>query len=134
MRNGARDHNVFIMSLLSVYFYLSLPICHVFRYKRFAERLAQLEEAEGTFDRFTLSYQSFGIQRRSDNALVLREWAPGAEAVLLTGDFSKHHHNPVIRRSLPVTFRHKPFLMDRFTKQSTSGLLLPRKQALILGR
>ncbi|KTF90989.1 hypothetical protein cypCar_00008721 [Cyprinus carpio] len=58
------------------------------RYKRFAERLAQLEEAEGAFDYFTLSYRSFGIQRRSDNGLVLREWAPGAEAVFLTGDFN----------------------------------------------
>ncbi|RXN23144.1 1,4-alpha-glucan-branching enzyme [Labeo rohita] len=58
------------------------------RYKRFAERLAQLEEAEGTFDCFTLSYRSFGIQRRPDNGLVLREWAPGAEAVFLTGDFN----------------------------------------------
>ncbi|XP_052422465.1 1,4-alpha-glucan-branching enzyme [Carassius gibelio] len=58
------------------------------RYKRFSERLAQLEEAEGAFDYFTLSYQSFGIQRRSDNSLVLREWAPGAEAVFLTGDFN----------------------------------------------
>ncbi|XDV54163.1 hypothetical protein PO909_022517, partial [Leuciscus waleckii] len=58
------------------------------RYKRFAEYLAELEEAEGTFDRFTLSYQYFGIQRRSDNGLVLREWAPGAEAVFLTGDFN----------------------------------------------
>lgn len=120
------------LSVLSVYFYLSL--CCVFRYKRFAEYLAQLEEAEGTFDRFTLSYKYFGIQRRSDNGLVLREWAPGAEAVFLTGDFSKHHHNPVILRPLPVTFRRKPFLMDRSTKQSTSGLLLPRKQALILDR
>uniref|UniRef100_A0A8C1SC77 1,4-alpha-glucan branching enzyme n=1 Tax=Cyprinus carpio TaxID=7962 RepID=A0A8C1SC77_CYPCA len=55
---------------------------------RFAERLAQLEEAEGAFDYFTLSYRSFGIQRRSDNGLVLREWAPGAEAVFLTGDFN----------------------------------------------
>uniref|UniRef100_A0A671LVU1 1,4-alpha-glucan branching enzyme n=1 Tax=Sinocyclocheilus anshuiensis TaxID=1608454 RepID=A0A671LVU1_9TELE len=57
-------------------------------YKRFAECLAQLEEAEGAFDYFTLSYRSFGIQRRSDNGLVLREWAPGAEAVFLTGDFN----------------------------------------------
>uniref|UniRef100_A0A672QTF5 1,4-alpha-glucan branching enzyme n=1 Tax=Sinocyclocheilus grahami TaxID=75366 RepID=A0A672QTF5_SINGR len=61
-------------------------------YKRFAERLAQLEEAEGAFDYFTLSYRSFGIQRRSDNGLVLREWAPGAEVIFLTGDFSKCHH------------------------------------------
>uniref|UniRef100_A0A8C1SCL2 1,4-alpha-glucan branching enzyme n=1 Tax=Cyprinus carpio TaxID=7962 RepID=A0A8C1SCL2_CYPCA len=42
----------------------------------------------GAFDYFTLSYRSFGIQRRSDNGLVLREWAPGAEAVFLTGDFN----------------------------------------------
>uniref|UniRef100_A0A671P682 1,4-alpha-glucan branching enzyme n=1 Tax=Sinocyclocheilus anshuiensis TaxID=1608454 RepID=A0A671P682_9TELE len=81
-----------IMSLIcifSVCFCLALYLCCDLRCKRFAEHLAQLEEAEEIFDCFTLSYRSFGIQRRSDNGLVLREWAPGAEAVFLTGDFSK---------------------------------------------
>ncbi|XP_051971922.1 1,4-alpha-glucan-branching enzyme [Xyrauchen texanus] len=58
------------------------------RYRRYAERVALLEEAEGNFDQFTWSYQFYGIQRQSDNSLLLREWAPGAEAVFLTGDFN----------------------------------------------
>uniref|UniRef100_A0A8C1YHD3 1,4-alpha-glucan branching enzyme n=1 Tax=Cyprinus carpio TaxID=7962 RepID=A0A8C1YHD3_CYPCA len=87
-RNEAWVWNVFDLYFLFVYFCPALYLCRDFRYKRFAERLAQLEEAEGAFDYFTLSYRSFGIQRRSDNGLVLREWAPGAEAVFLTGDFN----------------------------------------------
>uniref|UniRef100_A0A8C1YH63 1,4-alpha-glucan branching enzyme n=1 Tax=Cyprinus carpio TaxID=7962 RepID=A0A8C1YH63_CYPCA len=86
--NEAWVWNVFDLYFLFVYFCPALYLCRDFRYKRFAERLAQLEEAEGAFDYFTLSYRSFGIQRRSDNGLVLREWAPGAEAVFLTGDFN----------------------------------------------
>lgn len=91
-RNEAWVRNVFNLYFLFVYFCPALYLCLDFRYKQFAERLAQLEEAEGAFDYFTLSYRSFGIQRRSDNGLVLREWAPGTEAVFLTGDFSKRHH------------------------------------------
>uniref|UniRef100_A0A8C1SCP8 1,4-alpha-glucan branching enzyme n=1 Tax=Cyprinus carpio TaxID=7962 RepID=A0A8C1SCP8_CYPCA len=63
------------MSLICIFsLYISVPL--------------SISEAEGAFDYFTLSYRSFGIQRRSDNGLVLREWAPGAEAVFLTGDFN----------------------------------------------
>uniref|UniRef100_A0A672KEK4 1,4-alpha-glucan branching enzyme 1 n=1 Tax=Sinocyclocheilus grahami TaxID=75366 RepID=A0A672KEK4_SINGR len=81
---------MYLICIFSVCFCLALYLCCDFRCKRFAVCLAQLEEAEGIFDCFTLSYLSFAIQRRSDNGLVLREWAPGAEAVFLTGDFSKY--------------------------------------------
>uniref|UniRef100_A0A3Q0R0T6 1,4-alpha-glucan branching enzyme n=1 Tax=Amphilophus citrinellus TaxID=61819 RepID=A0A3Q0R0T6_AMPCI len=50
--------------------------------------LSFLEEAEGGFDQFTRSYNTFGVQRRPDNSLYLREWAPAAEALFLTGDFN----------------------------------------------
>ncbi|KAK6296354.1 hypothetical protein J4Q44_G00324960 [Coregonus suidteri] len=58
------------------------------RYGLFEKRLFLLEEAEGGFDQFTRSYRTFGVNRMPDNRLVLREWAPAAEALFLTGDFN----------------------------------------------
>ncbi|XP_023681911.1 1,4-alpha-glucan-branching enzyme [Paramormyrops kingsleyae] len=58
------------------------------RYELFQKQLHLLEEAEGGFDRFTLSYQSMGVTRQPDNGLLFREWAPGTEALFLTGDFN----------------------------------------------
>uniref|UniRef100_A0A673YMH2 1,4-alpha-glucan branching enzyme n=1 Tax=Salmo trutta TaxID=8032 RepID=A0A673YMH2_SALTR len=58
------------------------------RYGLFEKRLLLLEEAEGGFDQFTRSYRTFGVNRMADNTLVLREWAPAAEALFLTGDFN----------------------------------------------
>uniref|UniRef100_A0A4W5RCU6 Uncharacterized protein n=1 Tax=Hucho hucho TaxID=62062 RepID=A0A4W5RCU6_9TELE len=62
------------------------------RYQLFTERLSKLQEAEGSFDAFTRSYMSYGVQRQADNSLMFREWAPGAQALFLTGDFSKYTH------------------------------------------
>lgn len=58
------------------------------RYELFQKHLLLLEEAEGGFDQFTRSYNSFGVQRLPDNSLLFREWAPAAEALFLTGDFN----------------------------------------------
>ncbi|XP_026867810.2 1,4-alpha-glucan-branching enzyme [Electrophorus electricus] len=58
------------------------------RYGLFQKQLTLLEEAEGGFDQFTRSYESFGAHRLSDNSMLFREWAPAAEAVFLTGDFN----------------------------------------------
>uniref|UniRef100_A0A8C7IEV4 1,4-alpha-glucan branching enzyme 1 n=1 Tax=Oncorhynchus kisutch TaxID=8019 RepID=A0A8C7IEV4_ONCKI len=58
------------------------------RYQLFTERLSKLEEAEGSFDDFTRSYMSYGVQRQANNSLMFREWAPGAQALFLTGDFN----------------------------------------------
>uniref|UniRef100_A0A4W6C238 1,4-alpha-glucan branching enzyme n=1 Tax=Lates calcarifer TaxID=8187 RepID=A0A4W6C238_LATCA len=56
--------------------------------KLYIKQLLQLEEAEGGFDQFTRSYRTFGVQRRPDNSLFFKEWAPAAEALFLTGDFN----------------------------------------------
>uniref|UniRef100_A0A4W6C8Q5 1,4-alpha-glucan branching enzyme n=1 Tax=Lates calcarifer TaxID=8187 RepID=A0A4W6C8Q5_LATCA len=58
------------------------------RYDLLQKQLLQLEEAEGGFDQFTRSYRTFGVQRRPDNSLFFKEWAPAAEALFLTGDFN----------------------------------------------
>uniref|UniRef100_A0A3Q3VVG0 1,4-alpha-glucan branching enzyme n=1 Tax=Mola mola TaxID=94237 RepID=A0A3Q3VVG0_MOLML len=58
------------------------------RYDLLQKKLFQLEEAEGGFDQFTRSYNSFGVQHLPDNSLFFKEWAPAAEALFLTGDFN----------------------------------------------
>ncbi|XP_058489690.1 1,4-alpha-glucan-branching enzyme [Solea solea] len=58
------------------------------RYELLQKQLFQLEETEGGVDQFTRSYRTFGVQRRPDNSLCFKEWAPAAEALFLTGDFN----------------------------------------------
>ncbi|XP_029443870.1 1,4-alpha-glucan-branching enzyme isoform X1 [Rhinatrema bivittatum] len=58
------------------------------RYIQFSHRLKGIEESEGGLDKFSRSYESFGVNRQADGGLYCREWAPGAEAVFLTGDFN----------------------------------------------
>ncbi|CAI5772758.1 4-alpha-glucan-branching enzyme isoform X2 [Podarcis lilfordi] len=58
------------------------------RYSLFHHILKNIEENEGGLDKFTKSYQTFGINRFIDGGLYCKEWAPGAEAVFLTGDFN----------------------------------------------
>ncbi|XP_071994638.1 1,4-alpha-glucan-branching enzyme isoform X1 [Engystomops pustulosus] len=58
------------------------------RYALFEELLAKLEGCEGGLEKFSRSYQSFGIHAQPDGGIYCKEWAPGAEAVFLTGDFN----------------------------------------------
>ncbi|XP_077198472.1 1,4-alpha-glucan-branching enzyme isoform X1 [Paroedura picta] len=58
------------------------------RYMVFHHILKNVEENEGGLDKFTRSYQTFGIHRFVDGGIYCKEWAPGAEAVFLTGDFN----------------------------------------------
>jgi 1,4-alpha-glucan branching enzyme len=51
--------------------------------------LRTFEEAEGGLDRFTKGFEHYGVHVRDDNSVVAREWAPGAQALYLTGDFSR---------------------------------------------
>lgn len=58
------------------------------RYALFDELLKKLEGCEGGLEKFSRSYQSFGIHNQPDGGIYCKEWAPGAEAVFLTGDFN----------------------------------------------
>lgn len=80
---GAWDTADWLFLILSVF-----SSALFWRYGLFEKQLALLEEAEGGFDQFTRSYKSYGVQRKPDNSLVFKEWAPAAEALFLTGDFS----------------------------------------------
>ncbi|XP_078003559.1 LOW QUALITY PROTEIN: 1,4-alpha-glucan-branching enzyme [Phascolarctos cinereus] len=58
------------------------------RYKLFTQTLKNIEECEGGIDKFSKSYETFGVHRCADGGLYCKEWAPGAEGVFLTGDFN----------------------------------------------
>ena len=38
---------------------------------------------------FSEAYKYYGLHFQDDNSVIAREWAPGAQQVFLTGDFSK---------------------------------------------
>ncbi|KAH0507526.1 1,4-alpha-glucan-branching enzyme [Microtus ochrogaster] len=58
------------------------------RYKKFTQILSDIGENEGGIDKFSKGYETFGIHRSADGGIYCKEWAPGAEAVFLTGDFN----------------------------------------------
>ncbi|XP_057245906.1 1,4-alpha-glucan-branching enzyme isoform X1 [Malurus melanocephalus] len=58
------------------------------RYSLFYNRLKNIEECEGGLDKFTKSYKTFGVNQLEDGGIYCKEWAPGAEAVFLAGDFN----------------------------------------------
>ncbi|XP_048350021.1 1,4-alpha-glucan-branching enzyme [Sphaerodactylus townsendi] len=58
------------------------------RYAAFYHIWKNIEDNEGGINKFTRSYQTFGVHRFVDGGLLCKEWAPGAEAVFLTGDFN----------------------------------------------
>ncbi|PKK32399.1 glucan (1,4-alpha-), branching enzyme 1 [Columba livia] len=58
------------------------------KYSLFYNRLKNIEENEGGLDKFTKSYKTFGVNQFVDGGIYCKEWAPGAEAVFLTGDFN----------------------------------------------
>lgn len=60
------------------------------RYSLFYNRLKNIEESEGGLDKFTKSYKTFGVNQLADGGIYCKEWAPGAQAVFLAGDFSKY--------------------------------------------
>lgn len=68
------------------------------RYRRFRDRLAEVERAEGSLLAFADGHRRFGLNRGIHDGqpgVWYREWAPGAEALFLTGDFNgwnRHSH------------------------------------------
>lgn len=55
----------------------------------FKDYVDRVNASDGSLDQFTKGYDYFGIHVKPDNSIVAREWAPGAQQVYLTGDFSK---------------------------------------------
>jgi 1,4-alpha-glucan branching enzyme len=58
------------------------------RHQLFKRWKDTIVNTEGGYDQFTKGYLKFGLNVRSDNSVVYREWAPNAISAALTGDFS----------------------------------------------
>ena len=71
------------------------------RYKTYRTKLKAIEAAEGSLEAFGRGYEFFGFNRGEHDGepgVFYREWAPGASALFLTGEF-----NGWDRKSHPMT-------------------------------
>lgn len=50
--------------------------------------LLKIDKLEGGMETFSQAYQYYGIHFQKDNSVIVREWAPGAQQLYLTGDFN----------------------------------------------
>jgi 1,4-alpha-glucan branching enzyme len=61
----------------------------LFSYHVFQKILKQLDTEEQGIDTFTSAYKHFGIHiNQQTNEINIKEWAPGAKAMYIRGDFS----------------------------------------------
>ncbi|XP_076054908.1 1,4-alpha-glucan-branching enzyme isoform X2 [Oratosquilla oratoria] len=58
------------------------------RYGVFKHIWNDIEKNEGSVDAFTKGYEQFGLHVNADNSVTSLEWAPGATALYLKGDFN----------------------------------------------
>ncbi|KAJ9121505.1 alpha-1,4-glucan branching enzyme [Naganishia vaughanmartiniae] len=59
-----------------------------YRYDRFAQLKQQIKESEGGYDKFSKSYERRGFVVDANNGVTYTEWAPGAVAASLIGEFN----------------------------------------------
>lgn len=55
----------------------------------FKDYLEKIETGDRDLEEFSKAYEKFGIHINEDNSVTALEWAPGAQELFLTGDFSK---------------------------------------------
>ena len=51
--------------------------------------MERIETGDEDLYKFSKAYNTFGIHINDDNSVTALEWAPGAQELFLTGDFSK---------------------------------------------
>lgn len=61
----------------------------------------KLNQLEGGLEEFTQGYKYYGLHIASDNSVVAREWAPGAQQLYLTGDFNNWQWEATPYKKLP---------------------------------
>lgn len=66
--------------------FLPIPI---YRYALYKDYLEKIETGDGDLCKFSKAYNDFGIHIKDDNSVRALEWAPGAQELFLTGDFSE---------------------------------------------
>lgn len=59
------------------------------RYAVFKDYIDTIETNGGGLDNFTQAYKFYGMHVQPDNSVICREWAPGARALFLAGDFNQ---------------------------------------------
>ncbi|XP_069745270.1 1,4-alpha-glucan-branching enzyme-like isoform X2 [Narcine bancroftii] len=67
------------------------------RYDNFSSLVKRIIANEGSLDKFSRGYESFGMNQHANGGIYCKEWAPGAKSVSLVGDFnnwdvSSHHY------------------------------------------
>lgn len=68
-----------------------------FSYQVFKSILDQINAEENGIDEFTSAYKHFGMHvDRTTNEVKVKEWAPGARAVYIRGDFSSYSTQNVL--------------------------------------
>ncbi|ESO00855.1 hypothetical protein HELRODRAFT_112986 [Helobdella robusta] len=64
------------------------------RYREFRTLLQRIETNEpGGIDKFTRSYEEFGVHAHSDGTITWKEWCPGATGLFLWGEFNQWTDN-----------------------------------------
>mmetsp|Transcript_8804 Transcript_8804/g.15174 ORF Transcript_8804/g.15174 Transcript_8804/m.15174 type:complete len:725 (+) Transcript_8804:121-2295(+) len=58
-----------------------------YRYHRYKETKRKIEDYEGGLEKFSRGYERFGFNRK-EGGVEYREWAPGARALYVFGDFN----------------------------------------------
>lgn len=72
-----------------IYFRPDLKFSPLSRHGLVKDWIKRIDEADGGLDSFSKAYQYYGIHIQADNSVIVREWAPGAQQLYLTGDFSE---------------------------------------------
>ena len=75
------------------------------RIDRFKDQLGIIEKESGSLENFSSAYNYLGINYDGDkDGWWYREWAPGAHALYLTGDFNdwKKHTHPLKKNEFGV--------------------------------
>ncbi|XP_078264740.1 heat shock factor 2-binding protein [Rhinoraja longicauda] len=58
------------------------------RYNNLKSLVKRIDTSEGNLDKFSRGYESFGINQQANGGVYCKEWAPGAKAVSLVGEFN----------------------------------------------
>ena len=69
----------------------TLVATHLSRFAYFEKWVRDIDEHEGGLEAFSRGYERFGFNEQLDGGIRYAEWAPGAVAASLIGDFSEFH-------------------------------------------
>ncbi|XP_065210394.1 1,4-alpha-glucan-branching enzyme [Planococcus citri] len=59
------------------------------RYAVYLDYIDKINEGDGSIEKFSKSYEKYGIHILPDNSVSCFEWAPGAKALYLSGEFNQ---------------------------------------------